>query len=91
MTVRGLNREGDEHTVEGSGLLARAFQHEMDHLEGKLFIDRLSLLKSNKIKNKIKKSGYPDPDEVAEERQKVRELRAERKAAMGDAKADKKK
>jgi peptide deformylase len=53
----------------------------MDHLEGKLFIDRLSFIKSNKIKNKIKKTGYPSPDEVAEERSKVRELRAERKAA----------
>jgi hypothetical protein len=32
----------------------------MDHLEGKLFIDRLSYVKSNRIKSRIKKSGYPD-------------------------------
>jgi peptide deformylase len=71
--------------IKTDGLLAICLQHEMDHLEGKLFIDRLSFIKSNKIKNKIKKTGYPDPEEVAEERAKVRELRAERKAAMATA------
>ena len=35
-------------------------QHEMDHLEGTLFIDHLSFVKSNKIKNEIKKHGYPE-------------------------------
>ncbi len=39
----------------------------MDHLEGKLFIDRLSFVKSNRIKTKIKKSGYPTPEEAREE------------------------
>ena len=44
------------------GLLAICIQHEMDHLEGTLFIDHLSLLKSNKIKNTIKKHGYPEKE-----------------------------
>jgi peptide deformylase len=39
--VRGLNRNGDEIEVEGEGLLARALCHEIDHLEGVLFIDRV--------------------------------------------------
>lgn len=78
--VKGLDENGKELLIKTDGLLAICLQHEMDHLEGKLFIDRLSLLKSNKIKNKIKKTGYPSPDEVVEERKKVKELRAERRA-----------
>lgn len=39
VTVRGLDREGKEMTITGSGLLARAFQHEIDHLNGVLFTD----------------------------------------------------
>ncbi len=76
--VLGLDENGKEILIKTDGLLAICLQHEMDHLEGKLFIDRLSFIKSNKIKNKIKKTGYPSPDEVAEERVKVKELRAER-------------
>ena len=53
--VRGLDRQGDVHTVEGSGLLARALQHEMDHLEGCLFVDRLRGIKRDLIVRKIKK------------------------------------
>lgn len=78
--VKGLDRNGKPMLIKTDGLLAICLQHEMDHLEGKLFIDRLSFVKSNKIKNKIKKSGYPDPEEVAEERRKVREARAAKKA-----------
>ncbi|MNN34268.1 Peptide deformylase 1 [compost metagenome] len=37
--MRGLDREGKEVTITGSGLLARAFQHEIDHLNGVLFTD----------------------------------------------------
>jgi len=61
--VEGLNREGAPFRLETDGLLAICIQHEMDHLEGKLFIDRLSFVKSNKIKNKIKKVGYPSKKE----------------------------
>lgn len=39
VTVKGLDREGNELIITGSGLLARAFQHEIDHLDGVLFTD----------------------------------------------------
>ena len=53
--VKGLNRHGEPHTVEGTGLLARCFQHEMDHLDGILFVDRLRGLQKDLIVRKIKK------------------------------------
>lgn len=53
--VKGLNRQGEEQTIEGTGLLARCFQHEMDHLEGTLFVDRLRGLQKDLIVRKIKK------------------------------------
>lgn len=53
--VRGRDREGVERTVEASGLLARAFQHEMDHLDGVLFVDRLRGIKRDLIVRKIQK------------------------------------
>jgi peptide deformylase len=54
-TVKGLDREGVEHQHEGTGLLARAFQHEMDHLDGTLFVDRLRGIKRDLIVRRIKK------------------------------------
>ena len=53
--VKGLDREGTEQQRDGSGLLARAFQHEMDHLDGTLFIDHLRGIKRDLIVRKIKK------------------------------------
>jgi peptide deformylase len=53
--VRGLDRAGHEHQKEGEGLLARAFQHEMDHLDGRLFVDRLRGIKRDLIVKKIRK------------------------------------
>jgi peptide deformylase len=53
--VKGLDREGVEHQREGNGLLARAFQHEMDHLDGTLFVDRLRGIKRDLIVRRIKK------------------------------------
>jgi len=47
VVIRGLDRDGKEVTIDGTGLLARMFQHEMDHLGGFLFIDRISSLKRN--------------------------------------------
>ncbi len=55
VTVRGLNREGKEIEVEGKGLLARALQHEIDHLNGTLIIDRLSPIKREIFKKKLRK------------------------------------
>jgi peptide deformylase len=54
-TVKGLDREGGEQVVEGTGLLARCFQHEMDHLDGMLFVDRLRGLQKDLIVRKIRK------------------------------------
>ncbi len=53
--MKGLDRNGDEQTFEGTELLARAFQHEMDHLDGKLFVDRLMGIKRHLILRKIQK------------------------------------
>jgi len=53
--VRGLNRDGHDRTVEGTGILARAFQHEMDHLDGRLFVDHLRGIKRDLIVSKIRK------------------------------------
>jgi len=53
--VRGLNREGEEVTIEGTGLLARALQHELDHLDGTLFLSRLRGLPRDLIIRKIRK------------------------------------
>lgn len=56
VSVRGLNRKGETVEIEAEELLARAFQHEIDHLDGILFIDRLSRLKRELLKKKIEKA-----------------------------------
>src|SRR5262249_42135120 len=53
--IKGRDRQWDERTYEGNGLLARAFQHEMDHLDGMLFVDRLRGIKRDLIVRKIRK------------------------------------
>ena len=53
--VRGLDRDGTVRSVEGDGMLARVFQHEIDHLDGSLFVDHLRGLKREIILRKIKK------------------------------------
>jgi peptide deformylase len=55
VVLRGLDRTGREQQVEATGLLARCFQHEMDHLDGRLFIDRLRGLQKDLIVRKIRK------------------------------------
>ena len=55
--VKGLDLEGKEVEIEGEDMLARVLCHEIDHLEGKLFTDRLSPLKKTLIRKKIKKTG----------------------------------
>jgi peptide deformylase len=55
VVVKGLDRSGAEHQREGTGLLARAFQHEMDHLDGMLFVDRLRGIKRDLIVRRIRK------------------------------------
>jgi peptide deformylase len=53
--LKGLDRGGEERVVEATGLLARAFQHEMDHLDGCVFVDRLRGLQKDLIVRRIKK------------------------------------
>ena len=53
--VKGLDRDGAVQQREGTALLARAFQHEMDHLDGTLFVDRLRGIKKEMIVRKIRK------------------------------------
>jgi peptide deformylase len=53
--VKALDRDGNELVVEGTGLLARCFQHEIDHLDGTVFVDRLRGLQKDLIVRKIKK------------------------------------
>jgi len=53
--VRALDKEGKPFTLEPDGLLAVCIQHEMDHLNGKLFVDYLSGLKRQRIKSKLEK------------------------------------
>jgi peptide deformylase len=54
-TIKGLDLEGNERFYTGDGLLARAFQHEMDHLDGRVFVDRLRGIKRDLIVRKIRK------------------------------------
>jgi peptide deformylase len=53
--VRFLDRQGDEQELDVTGLLAICIQHEMDHLEGKLFVDYLSEAKRQRIRKKLLK------------------------------------
>ena len=55
LVLRGLDRDGVEQRHEGTALLARAFQHEMDHLDGTLFVDHLRGIKRDLIVRRIKK------------------------------------
>ena len=54
--VRAYNEKGEVAEFEADGIEAVCIQHEMDHLEGKLFVDYLSNLKRNRIRNKLVKS-----------------------------------
>jgi peptide deformylase len=54
-TIRGFDLEGHERFYTGDGLLARAFQHEMDHLDGRVFVDRLRGIKRDLIVRRIRK------------------------------------
>jgi len=51
--ISALNENGEKFELEAKGLLAVCIQHEMDHLEGKVFVDYLSNLKKNRIKKKL--------------------------------------
>jgi peptide deformylase len=55
VSVKALDRDGNEFTFDADDLLAICVQHELDHLEGKLFVDYLSPLKRKRIKDKLEK------------------------------------
>ncbi|NTV68588.1 MAG: peptide deformylase [Azonexaceae bacterium] len=55
VSVTYLDLDGKQHTLEAEGLLAVCIQHEIDHLNGTVFVDHLSLLKQTRIKNKMAK------------------------------------
>jgi peptide deformylase len=56
VTVKALDRNGDEFTLQADGLLAVCIQHEIDHLKGKLFVDYLSPLKFQRMKKRLLKN-----------------------------------
>ena len=56
VTIKALNENGDEYTLEAGELLAVCIQHEIDHLKGKLFVDYLSSLKLQRIKKRLLKN-----------------------------------
>ena len=57
--LEGTDLEGQPVSIRARGLAARVFQHEMDHLDGILFIDRLDAMTRDRIKRRIKKEGFP--------------------------------
>jgi peptide deformylase len=62
--VKALDRDGQEFEIEAEGLLAVCIQHEIDHLDGKLFVDYLSQLKRSRLKKKVSKVRKRDSDSV---------------------------
>ena len=58
--VTALDAEGEPRTIEAEGLLAVCIQHELDHLQGKVFVEYLSPLKRNRIKSKLLKQQRED-------------------------------
>jgi peptide deformylase len=59
ITVRAMDADGKPVSFEATGLKARIVQHELDHLDGVLFIDRLPPVTRDRIKKKIQKEGFP--------------------------------
>jgi len=63
--VRYLDREGEEKQLDAHGLLAVCIQHEIDHLDGKLFVDYLSEVKRQRIRKKLEKERRQQASAVA--------------------------
>lgn len=59
VTVQAMDEDGQPFDLEATGMQARVIQHEMDHLEGVLFIDLLSPVARDRIKQRIQKHGFP--------------------------------
>ena len=58
--LRALNEKEEEILIKTDGLLSICLQHEVDHLDGRLFIDHLSPIKAQRLREEIKKNGYPE-------------------------------
>lgn len=69
--VRALGPDGEAFELEADGLLAVCIQHEIDHLDGKLFVDYLSALKRQRIRKKLEKDRRQQRPEPLEHRRKV--------------------
>lgn len=63
VVIKGIDLDGKEKIIEAEDLLARVFCHEIDHINGTLFIDHLSPLKKNLIRKKMQKQRDKDTDE----------------------------
>ncbi|MCI2282303.1 peptide deformylase [Colwellia sp. MSW7] len=63
-TVKALDKTGKEFTLDGDGLLSICIQHELDHLNGVLFVDYLSPLKRQRIKTKLEKEARLEQDNI---------------------------
>jgi peptide deformylase len=63
--VRYLDYENEIREIDAEGTLGTCIQHEMDHLDGTLFIDHLSLLKRNIILRKLKKAKKAEAEDAA--------------------------
>jgi peptide deformylase len=66
--VRALNRDGEAFEMDADGLLAVCIQHEIDHLDGKLFVDYLSNLKRQRIRKKLEKEARQGGDKLQNQR-----------------------
>jgi peptide deformylase len=66
--IQALDRNGKQIEMDADGLLAVCIQHEMDHLEGKLFVDYLSELKRTRIRKKLEKERKDRPASAAREK-----------------------
>lgn len=65
--VKALDRHGEAFELEAEGLMAVCLQHEVDHLDGKLFVDYLSILKRQRLKQKLQKEKKKDERETKAE------------------------
>ena len=72
VTIRAMDENGDEYEASGSELLGRCFQHEIDHLDGKLFIDYLSPLKRKAAMSKWEKEKVEYPGFIRKVRLEVK-------------------
>lgn len=69
--VQGINKSGETVLIKTDGVLAICIQHEIDHLNGKLFIDHLSPVKADRLRAQIKKYGYPDKPDSDKQKEDV--------------------